>query len=118
VRARRIVICFVLQLLRFMVCHIISLQWTTISLGSADDEPILRGLYTLENHKSRTYGFNSAFRCKMRSETLFLDSLAQNDVTLVQEKIQFARELATTLRRNVVQARITKTKDGQDAWGM
>lgn len=54
----------------------------------------------------------------MRTETLFLDSFAQNDVTLVQEKIQFARELATTLRRNVVQARITKTKDGQDAWGM
>ncbi|OAX39187.1 hypothetical protein K503DRAFT_792098 [Rhizopogon vinicolor AM-OR11-026] len=60
----------------------------------------------------------SAFRHKMRTETLFLASSARNDVKLVQEKVQFAHELATTLRRNVVQARITKSKDGQEAWNL
>lgn len=49
---------------------------------------------------------------------MFLDSFAQNDVKLVQEKIQFAHELASTLRRNVVQAHRNKTKDGQDVWSM
>jgi len=62
--------------------------------------------------------FLSEFRRKMRTETLFLDSSARNDVNLVQDKIQFARELAATLRRNVVQAHRTKTRDGQDAWSM
>ncbi|KAJ8597899.1 hypothetical protein M405DRAFT_855191 [Rhizopogon salebrosus TDB-379] len=65
------------------------------------DEPLQRG-----------------FRLKMRTETLFLNTLAQNDVKLVQEKIQLARQLATTLRKNVVQARRTQTKEGQDAWNL
>ncbi|KAG0705023.1 RF-1 domain-containing protein [Suillus ampliporus] len=59
-----------------------------------------------------------AFRHKMRTETLCLDSSASHDVKLVEEKIQLARELATMLRRNVVQARRTQTQDGDDAWNL
>ncbi|KAG2365789.1 hypothetical protein BDR07DRAFT_1481030 [Suillus spraguei] len=62
------------------------------------DEPMQRGL--------------------MRTETLCLDSSVQNDVKLVEGKIQLARELATMLRRNVVQARRTQTQDGEDAWSL
>jgi len=54
----------------------------------------------------------------MKTETLYLDSSAQHDVKLVEEKIQLARELATMLRRNVAQARRIQTTDGEDAWGM
>ncbi|KAG2078009.1 hypothetical protein BDR04DRAFT_1124602 [Suillus decipiens] len=59
-----------------------------------------------------------AFRNRMRTETLCLDSSVQNDVNLVEGKIQLARELATMLRRNVVQARRTQTQDGEDAWSL
>ncbi|KAG2158425.1 RF-1 domain-containing protein [Suillus bovinus] len=54
----------------------------------------------------------------MRTEALYLDSSAQHDVKLVEEKIQLARDLATMLRRNVVQARRTQTQDGDDAWNL
>jgi hypothetical protein len=54
----------------------------------------------------------------MRTEALCLDSSAQHDVKLVEEKIQLARELATMLRKNVVQARRTQTQDGDDTWSM
>ncbi|KAG1877801.1 RF-1 domain-containing protein [Suillus subalutaceus] len=59
-----------------------------------------------------------AFRHRMRTEALYLDSSAQHDVKLVEEKIQLARDLATMLRRNVVQARRTQTQDGEDAWNL
>lgn len=54
----------------------------------------------------------------MRTEALYLDNSAQYDVKLVEEKIRLACELATMLRRNVVQARRTQTQDGDDAWSM
>ncbi|KAG1906014.1 RF-1 domain-containing protein [Suillus fuscotomentosus] len=57
-----------------------------------------------------------AFRRNMRTEALYLDNSAQYDVKLVEEKIRLACELATMLRRNVVQARRTQTQDGDDAW--
>ncbi|KIK46314.1 hypothetical protein CY34DRAFT_22042 [Suillus luteus UH-Slu-Lm8-n1] len=59
-----------------------------------------------------------AFRHKMRTEVLCLDGSAQHDVKLVEEKTQLSRELATMLRRNVVQARRTQTQDGDDAWSL
>ncbi|KAG2041779.1 RF-1 domain-containing protein [Suillus americanus] len=59
-----------------------------------------------------------AFRHRMRTEALYLDTSAQHDVKLVEEKIQLARDLATMLRRNVVQARRTQTQDGDDAWNL
>jgi hypothetical protein len=91
---------------------------STISSPFVGDEPLQRGLYIVEDHKFKTYESVSGFRLKMRTETLFLNTLAQDDVKLVQEKIQLARQLATTLRKNVVQARRTQTKEGQDAWSM
>jgi hypothetical protein len=54
----------------------------------------------------------------MRTEALYLDNSAQHDLKLVEEKIQLARDLATMLRRNVVQARRTQTQDGDDVWSM
>ncbi|KAG2061683.1 hypothetical protein BDR06DRAFT_1001951 [Suillus hirtellus] len=59
-----------------------------------------------------------AFRHNMRTEALYLDKSAQYDVKLVEEKIRLACELATMLRRNVVQARRTQTQDGDDAWNL
>ncbi|KAG2157405.1 RF-1 domain-containing protein [Suillus clintonianus] len=59
-----------------------------------------------------------AFRYKMRKETLYLDSSMQHDMKLVQDKIQLARELATMLRRNVVQAHRTRAQDGDDVWNL
>jgi hypothetical protein len=54
----------------------------------------------------------------MRTEALYLDNSAQHDLKLVEEKIQLARDLATMLRRNVVQARRTQTQDGDDVWNL
>ncbi|KAG2147125.1 RF-1 domain-containing protein [Suillus cothurnatus] len=59
-----------------------------------------------------------AFRHSMRTEALYLDNSAQHDLKLVEEKIQLARDLATMLRRNVVQARRTQTQDGDDVWNL
>lgn len=52
----------------------------------------------------------------MRTDTLALDSVAQNDPGQVEKKIQLAKDLATTLRKNVVQARRVETPSGEEAW--
>lgn len=52
----------------------------------------------------------------MRTDTLALGSAALNDVGQVEEKIQLAKDLATTLRKNVVQARRVETASGEEAW--
>ncbi|KAI9570425.1 hypothetical protein HD554DRAFT_2188123 [Boletus coccyginus] len=57
-----------------------------------------------------------AFRIQMRTDTLALDSIAQNDSSQVEEKIQLAKDLAATLRKNVVQARRVETSSGEEAW--
>ncbi|KAG8217889.1 hypothetical protein J3R82DRAFT_6055 [Butyriboletus roseoflavus] len=57
-----------------------------------------------------------AFRIQMRTDTLALDSVARNDPGQVEEKIQLAKDLATTLRKNVVQARRVETPSGEEAW--
>jgi hypothetical protein len=54
----------------------------------------------------------------MRAETLALDGTARGDPGRVEEKIQLAKELATTLRRNVVQARKVEKASGEEAWSM
>ncbi|KAF9246126.1 RF-1 domain-containing protein [Melanogaster broomeanus] len=59
-----------------------------------------------------------AFRLKMRTETLALDSTARNDAGQVEEKIQLAKELAATLRRNVVQARRVEAHSGEPSWSL
>ncbi|KIK97411.1 hypothetical protein PAXRUDRAFT_824951 [Paxillus rubicundulus Ve08.2h10] len=59
-----------------------------------------------------------AFRMKMRAETLALDGTALGDLGQVEEKIQLAKELATTLRRNVVQARKVEKANGEEAWSL
>ncbi|KAF9218223.1 hypothetical protein BS17DRAFT_742476, partial [Gyrodon lividus] len=59
-----------------------------------------------------------AFRLKMRVETLALDSTARNDPGRIEEKIQLAKELTTTLRRNVVQARKVEAPSGEEAWSL
>lgn len=58
----------------------------------------------------------AAFRMQMRTDTLALDSVARNDPAQVEEKIQLAKDLATTLRKNVVQATKGKTHSGEEAW--
>lgn len=60
--------------------------------------------------------FSIAFRIQMRTNTLALDSVAQNDSSQVEEKIQLAKDLAATLRKNVVQARRVETSSGEEAW--
>ncbi|KAG6376519.1 hypothetical protein JVT61DRAFT_2512 [Boletus reticuloceps] len=57
-----------------------------------------------------------AFRIQIRTDTLALDSVARNDPRQVEEKIQLAKDLAATLRRNVVQARRVQTPSGEEAW--
>ena len=52
----------------------------------------------------------------MRADTLALDSVVRNDSSQVEEKIQLAKDLAATLRRNVVQARRVETPSGEEAW--
>jgi hypothetical protein len=52
----------------------------------------------------------------MRTDTLALDSVAQNDPGRVEEKTQLAKDLATMLRKNVVQARRVETPSGEEAW--
>ncbi|KIJ68944.1 hypothetical protein HYDPIDRAFT_105481 [Hydnomerulius pinastri MD-312] len=59
-----------------------------------------------------------AFQVKMRTETLVLDSASQNDPKQVEEKLQLAKELATMLRRNVVQARKVEAPSGEAAWNL
>lgn len=51
----------------------------------------------------------------MRTETLVLDDASSTDPKAVEEKIHLAQELATVLRRNVVQARKV---EGKDAWSV
>ncbi|KAN0076891.1 RF-1 domain containing protein [Tylopilus felleus] len=58
----------------------------------------------------------TAFRIQMRTDTLALDSVARDDPSQVEEKIQLAKDLATTLRRNVVQATRVKISSGDEAW--
>lgn len=52
----------------------------------------------------------------MRTDTLALDTTARNNPSQVEEKIQLAKDLATTLRRNVVQAKRVETPSGEAAW--
>lgn len=52
----------------------------------------------------------------MRKDTLALDDVARNDPGQVEEKIGLAKDLATTLRKNVVQARRVKTSSGEETW--
>ncbi|KAH7912154.1 RF-1 domain-containing protein [Hygrophoropsis aurantiaca] len=58
-----------------------------------------------------------AFRLKMRTETLVVDTASQQNVQVYEEKIALAREIAIMLRRNVVQAHRTQGKDGP-AWNL
>ncbi|KAH7889246.1 RF-1 domain-containing protein [Phlebopus sp. FC_14] len=59
----------------------------------------------------------TAFRTKMRTETLVLDMTAQNDLKQLEEKIQLAKDLAMMLRRNVVQAQRVEGNSGE-AWNL
>ena len=51
----------------------------------------------------------------MRTDTLALDAVARNDPGQVEEKIQLAKDLASTLRKNVVQAKRVETASGEEA---
>lgn len=57
-----------------------------------------------------------AFRIYMRAGPLALDDVARNNASKVEQKIQLAKELAATLRRNVVQAKKVETSSGEAAW--
>ena len=52
----------------------------------------------------------------MRTDTLALDAVARNDPGQVEEKIQLAKDLASTLQKNVVQAKRVETASGEEAW--
>ncbi|KAH7922816.1 hypothetical protein BV22DRAFT_1016554 [Leucogyrophana mollusca] len=58
-----------------------------------------------------------AFRLKMRTEVLALDGSSQENSHVFQEKVALAIEIATMLRRNVVQARRTEGDNGA-AWNL
>lgn len=79
------------------------------------DAPIRRGrlLALVQFHCT---DFFEAFRIHMRTDTLALDSIARNDPGQVAEKIQLAKDLTATLRRNVVQAKRVETPSGEAAW--
>ncbi|KAI6028838.1 RF-1 domain-containing protein [Pisolithus orientalis] len=59
-----------------------------------------------------------AFRLKMRTEALALDEVARHDAKQVEEKIQLAKDLATMLRRNVVQARKIESGKTGETWSL
>lgn len=50
----------------------------------------------------------------MRTDTLALDEVSQNEASWVEEKIQLSKDITTMLRRNVVQAR--KVDQAGETW--